>query len=401
MTSVAYNNRPQEKSPELKVVEKQESQNKIDPAYAWRVTHRIMRQLNKTYFRSRFINFETMPKPTQAGKPIIFASNHSGMTFPWDAMAMTAGLFEKSDYQLKEAVRPIASPLLSTLPVMSPFLLKKFWSRQGAIGAPMENFDDNMSQGDVNLLIYPEGIGGIGKGFNKKYEVQRISTSMVRMSIMHQADIVLIATVGGEYINPLSYSFDSINRASGKLGIPFIPVGPSLCLVLLQPWMAYFAFPAKLTFVRGETFRPYDMVDGRSIDEISEQEIKDIRDRIHEQMQKGLDEAVEEYGDKPFDVLDFVKTTKREFKNAAIYMPFLWPLIFWENEFHNQAHQQTLLEGTDFKEQAQETIDNVYQLEEESRPSLRSLWDTLKRKPSLMTFYVPGLGLLKMAQGDI
>ena len=64
--------------------------------------------------------------------------------------------------------------------------------------------------------------------------------------------------------------------------------------------MTYFAFPAKLTFVRGQTFRPYDMVDGRPLSQVSDREIRDIRDIIHEEMQAELDDAVKVYGGKPY-----------------------------------------------------------------------------------------------------
>jgi 1-acyl-sn-glycerol-3-phosphate acyltransferase len=401
MSSVAYQNTHEDKKPNLKLVGDERAPDPIDPAYAWRVTHRIMRQLNKTYFRSQFIGFEESVEKKSSSAPIIYASNHSGMAFPWDGMAMSAGLFERGGYKLKDAVRPIASPLLSKLPAMSPFLIDDFWSRQGAIGATMENFESNMDQDDVNLLIYPEGIGGIGKGFNKRYEVQRISTSMIRMSIMHQADIVLISTVGGEYINPLSYSVEAINKLSQKLGIPFIPVGPSLGFVLLQPWMVYFAFPAKLTFVRGKTFRPYEMVQGRSIENVTEREIKDIRDKIHEQMQSELEDAVAQYGSKPFDLGELFKTILKDIPTAAVYMPVFWPILFWETDLHNQSNQKKLLKGTDFRAEAQETIDQVALEECKSTPTLGSLWHTIKRKPQLLKLYIPGVGLWNLARGKI
>ena len=58
----------------------------MDPAYA--PSHeRIMKRLNRSYFRSRFVGFEK-PILDRPGAPIIYASNHSGMAFPWDGMAL-------------------------------------------------------------------------------------------------------------------------------------------------------------------------------------------------------------------------------------------------------------------------------------------------------------------------
>lgn len=376
-----------------------ESTASLDPAYAFRVTSRIMRRLNESYFRSRFVGFEKPIRGKHAGAPVIYASNHSGMAFPWDGMALVAGMFERSGYQLKDAMRPIASPLLSKHRALSPFMVEDFWGRQGAIDATMENFRENMDEDGINLLIYPEGIGGIGKGYNRRYEVQRISTSMVRMSIEHKADIVLVATVGGEYINPLSYSFDTLNALARKVGVPFVPVGPSLGFVMAQPWMTWFAFPAKLTFVRGETFRPYEMVDGRSLEEVSDEEVRHIRDQIHEAMQVDLDEAVETYGEKPFDLEELAKAMLDNVRELHLFFPVFWPLLFWETEHHNESHPEMKMAKSGFARQAQAILDSVVAREAEARPTLRSLLKTITDSPEILSLYLPGVGLWKMVRG--
>lgn len=401
MTSAAFSILPTRKRTKLRVAKPEAHSAGIDPAYGFRVTHRVMRTINKKYFRSRFIGFDKPLGEQSPGTPVIYASNHSGMAFPWDGIAMASGLFEKSGYNLKHAVRPIATPLLSKLPAMSPFLLRDFWRRQGAIDATMDNFRQNMGKEGVNLLIYPEGIEGIGKGFNNRYQVQRISTSMVRMSIEYGADIVLVATVGGEYINPWSYSFDWLNKLVKTWGVPFIPVGPSLLSVLLQPWMAYFAFPAKLTFVRGATFRPYDMVQQKSIEQVSEREIRDIRDKIHEQMQAELDRAVDLFGDKPFDLVEFAKTTFQNATSAHLFLPLFWPILFWENERHSEKHPYPRLGQDVTAAEAQRFIDQAIRKEWAQTPTLRSLVETVRDNPEVLKLYLPALGLWKMARGEL
>jgi len=385
---------------EMRVIEGGEV-NTLDPAYAFRVTSRIMQRLNQDYFRSRFVGFDNPIRSKHAGAPVIYASNHSGMAFPWDGMALVAGMFERSGYQLKDAMRPITSPLLSKHRAMSPFMVDNFWGRQGAIDATMDNFRENMGEDGVNLLIYPEGIGGIGKGYNRRYEVQRISTSMVRMSIEHKADIVLVATVGGEYINPLSYSFDTINALAQKVGVPFVPIGPSLGFVMAQPWMTWFAFPAKLTFVRGQTFRPYELVDGRDLADVSEQEIRDIRDQIHEAMQVELDEALEAYGDKPFDLEELAQVMLENLKELHLFFPVFWPLLFWETEHHNEMHPEVKIGKSGFAKEAQAILDSVVERESSMKPTWRSMLKTVVKTPSLLNLYAPGLGLWKMARGRL
>ena len=78
-----------------------------------------------------------------------------------------------------------------------------------------------MEANTSDVLIYPEGVPGIAKGFNRKYELQRFSSSIVRMAVKHKTDIIPVATVNAEYINPLSFSFDGVNRIVKKLAFHF------------------------------------------------------------------------------------------------------------------------------------------------------------------------------------
>jgi hypothetical protein len=58
------------------------STEQANPSYAYRVTNRVLKHINRYYFRSSFINFDEPLAPTPTGAPRIYASNHSGMAFP-------------------------------------------------------------------------------------------------------------------------------------------------------------------------------------------------------------------------------------------------------------------------------------------------------------------------------
>ncbi|MEM9986437.1 MAG: 1-acyl-sn-glycerol-3-phosphate acyltransferase, partial [Bacteroidota bacterium] len=257
-------------------------------------------QLLNLYFRPEYVGFDQMPERVEEDRPLIFASNHSGMAFPWDAIIFGAGLFEKHNYDLKNLFRALAAPMLSASDLMNPFLLRDLWKRVGAVDATGLNFETLMNQGETNVLVYPEGVPGIGKGFNRKYELQTFSTSLIRMSIKYRTDIVWISCVNGEWINPYSYAIKWLNRQMNKLGIPYLPVALQTPLLLVQPWLFYYALPAKLTYVQGARFKPYEMVGERGLDELTHDEIKAIRDQIQVKAQAELDQAVKDYGQKPY-----------------------------------------------------------------------------------------------------
>jgi hypothetical protein len=163
--------------------------------------------------------------------------------------------------------------------------------------------------------------------------------------------------------------------------------------------MTWFAFPAKLTFVRGKTFRPYEMVDGRSLEEVSDEEVRHIRDQIHEAMQVELDEAVETYGEKPFDLEELAKAMLDNVRELHLFFPVFWPLLFWETEHHNESHPEMKMAKSGFARQAQAILDSVVAREAEARPTLRSLLKTITDSPEILSLYLPGVGLWKMARG--
>lgn len=304
--------------------------------YAEQLVVHILQKIDKFYFRSRFIGFDDFPQRNDPEKPLIFASNHSGMAFPWDAIMLVSGLLRVNNYQYNSAVRALTAPMLSDSVLMNPFLVENFWKKCGGIDATFLNFETMLHYNDTNLLIYPEGVPGIGKGFPKRYQLQRFSSSFIKMSIKYKTDIVSIASVNGEYINPYNLKSDSINNLSQKIGVPFIPVGLMSLLIPFQPWIFYFGFPAKLTYVCGKRIKPYEMID-KQYEEITEEEFRQITDKVREIMQDELHESVEKYGRIRYKWRELLKQMFTNLKHFPYFFPFCWPSVF--NEFDMQFHR--------------------------------------------------------------
>lgn len=327
------------------------------------------------YFRPKFVGFDNLPPKNENGKPLIYACNHSGMAFPWDAIVMGSGLFKQHDYDLPNLFRALAAPALSASTLMNPFLLTNMWKRVGAMDATSLNFETMMEFSESNILIYPEGVPGIGKGFNRKYELQTFSTSMIRMAIKHKTDIIGISCINGEYINPYSYSWKWLDRQVNKLGIPYLPVALQTPLLLLQPWTFYYAFPAKLTYVMGNRYCPSEMVGGKSLEELSQDEIAAVRDEIQADMQIHLDENVKTLGKKPFDWGEFLRSFGKNWRSLPYWTPFGWPALFSE-------------------------YDRRYKLEKEpprgiTRGWLR-FWKIIWHNPIVFAYFLPVLGWIPL-----
>lgn len=103
----------------------------LDLPFAIKFNEEVIDFLAKNYFRAEFIGFDDIPERNVAAHPIIFASNHSGMSFPWDGIIFMSGLFKKWNYQ-PQSPRPLTAPMLSQSTLMNPFLIPIFGRRRVA-----------------------------------------------------------------------------------------------------------------------------------------------------------------------------------------------------------------------------------------------------------------------------
>jgi 1-acyl-sn-glycerol-3-phosphate acyltransferase len=345
----------------------------FDLEYTRAIIKKVIIYLSRYYFRPVFIGFEKIPKRNNPDVPLIFASNHSGMAFPWDGIILASGIYELFDYG-PDSFRPLASPMLSESNLMNPYLHRNLWKIVGSVDASFLNFETMMLQNEHNLLIYPEGVPGIGKGFNHKYEFQRFSSSFITMSIKYRTDIVPVLTVNGEYINPFAYKWAWLNKLVNKVGVPFFPVGFISLLLPFQPWIFYMGFPAKLTYVCGQAIRPYEMTN-KQIDQLTYDELVEIKEKVRADMQRQLKQAVANYGNKPYHFREFIKNNLLNLDKFPYSMPVGWPLLF---EYFNRQWRKNKIDEKPLRLGFLSTLKIIFQ------------------SPKQLFFYLPILGWIPM-----
>lgn len=311
-----------------------------DAEYLESVSKHIFERLVAIYFRPKFVGFEEYVERNDPDKPIIFAGNHSGMAFPWDAMVFGSGLYQICKGQNERFLRALVAPMLSETQLMNPFLTRDMWKRVGGVDATSLNFETLMQFKETDVLIYPEGVPGIAKGFNRRYQLQRFSTSMIRMSLKHGTDIVPVYSINGEFINPYSYRVDWISRLIRLIGVPFLPIGFLTFMMPFFPWIFYFAMPAKLHFVVGKRIKPYKLTD-LSFDEMTRSDFQAVRDQVQQQMQTEINEKVNLFGQKPYRWGELFKKMRQNPAYFWYYFPPTWCLVFSEHERQYQRFKKT------------------------------------------------------------
>ncbi len=355
-----------------KIIEKIEEP--FDYRFITLLTAQLFAPINDIWFRPKFIGFDNFtPKRNNPKRPLIFAGNHSGMAFPWDAMVFTYNMIKRFDFK-QDFVRTLTSPMLSYSTFMNPFQVPNLWKRGGAIDATYENFESMMHQQKNHIMIYPEGVPGIGKGFNRRYQLQQMKTSFVRMSVKYRTEIYPIYTINGEFIDPYAYSIKWINRLMNLTGIPFMAIGPITLLLIIQPWTFYIAFPVQLNFVLGKPIRPFNWTE-KPYEDITQDEFREMADKIHDTMQQGINEAREKYGKKPFRFGQLLKKIIKNPKHFFLLLPFNWPIFFTEFERRYQAGERDIHIKTSF---------------------FHMLWYII-RNPITIAYYIPIFGWIPLA----
>ncbi len=318
------------------IAERLESNKRIyyehfDTEYCEALISNALHIIIDIFFRAEKIGFNEDLDRNNPDAPLIVISNHSGMSFPWDGIIFLAQTLREKNYKMDTVPRPIVAPILSKTRLMNPFMIPHFWKKCGGVDATYLNFETMMHYPSANVMVFPEGVQGIGKGFDQKYQMTRFSTSFIRMALKYKTDVAPFVTINGEYLNPYTYTFNWIDKIVQKIKIPFLPVGVLTPFLLLLPWIFYFSFPAKLTYVKCRRIRPSDLTN-KNYEDLSKEEIEEITQKVQKSMQEDMDRHVDTYGKYPYDRKSFYKKVKENFKYFPFIFPIAWPLLFEEFE---------------------------------------------------------------------
>ena len=109
----------------------------------------------------------------------------------------------------------------------------------------------------------------------------------------------------------------------------------------------------------------------KKIEDLSYEELVDIKLRVRKEMQNQLDEAVAKFGKNPYKVWDFTKSIFRNLNKFPYTLPFGWPLLF---EQFNQWWYSNPTTKKPFKNGFMSSI------------------TILSKSPKLIFFYLPVLG---------
>jgi len=243
----------------------------LDPIYEQRFRP-LFDFLYKSYFRAEVRGIENVPAD---GRCIIVA-NHSGV-LPYDGIMVRTAM--RREHPSQREIRWLAEDFIFHLPFVGAFM-----NRIGAVRACQENAERLLRQ-ERAVLVFPEGIKGMGKLYNQRYKLQRFGRGgFIKLALRTGAPIIPLSIVGAEEASPMLYRMEYLTQAA--LGLPFIPVTPTF--PALGP-LGLVPAPAKWKLVFGA---PIDL-EGHGA-EAADDALLVVRlaERVRTAIQKTLDQSV-------------------------------------------------------------------------------------------------------------
>ncbi len=298
----------------------------FDPVFLRRLVEEAVAPLLDHWFRVELIGAERLPE----NGPALLAANHSGSAFPFDGMAFGAAMTRLRGYRPERKLRAVFERELAATWWMRPFGIDNFWRRAGGVDLTFDNFDALLKRGE-QVLYFPEGVPGIGKGFARRYQLQRFSTSFVIHAARNRVPVYPVYIVNAEWVNPFNFTIPWLDRVMDRaFGVPFLPL-PSALVGIAFPWVWYLALPVRMVFAFGE---PIDMAarvrDAGLVrlDRSEREGLQRVAESVRREMQQELDLLVERHGRAPYQLRSLLRELWRARRRLHRVVPPGWPLSF-------------------------------------------------------------------------
>lgn len=219
--------------------------------------------LHRFYFRTEVFGIDQLPE----GRVLIIA-NHSGQV-PVDGVLIGTAMM--MDAEPPRFARSMVERWSAELPFVSVM-----FPRCGQVLGSPDNARRLLEQ-DECLVVFPEGVRGIAKTFDQRYQLVDFGLGFIRLALETRTPIVPVAVVGGE---EQMVSVANLRPLARLLGMPVMPVIPQFFMGVPFPLPTRYRlhFGAPITF-EGDP----DDDDG-----VIERKAEEVRSAIQLMVDRGL-----------------------------------------------------------------------------------------------------------------
>ena len=230
-----------------------------------RISVALLAYMYRWWFRVETHGLEHIPE----GR-VMVVSNHAGQ-IPIDGVMIAMAMV--LDAERPRFPRALVERFIQSMPFISVW-----FPRVGQVMGSPENAR-RLLESDESLVVFPEGVRGISKTFEHRYQLAPFGQGFVRLALETASPIVPVAVIGAEEQYP---SVANIKGISKVLGLPALPVIPQLLFGMVAP------LPTKYRIYFGEPI--YLKGDPDDDDAAIEEMVWRVRATIQSMVNRGLKE---------------------------------------------------------------------------------------------------------------
>lgn len=223
----------------------------------------LLHPLYRDYFTVRTHGIEHIPKQGRA----MVVGNHSG-GLPVDGAMVLASLFAEMDPPR------LAQGMVEKFAQRLPFF-SHWFSRVGQFTGLPEHAERLLND-DRLLMVFPEGVRGVGKLFSDRYKLERFGTGFIRLALQTNTPVIPFAFIGGEEALPTAFH---LKRIAKLIGVPYIPV---------PPYLLPLPMPVHCEIYYGEAM--HFLGTGNEEDRVINGYVAQVKERIAELIERGRTE---------------------------------------------------------------------------------------------------------------
>jgi 1-acyl-sn-glycerol-3-phosphate acyltransferase len=204
---------------------------------------------------------------------VLLVANHAGQ-LPFDGLMLaTAMLMEAEPPRICRGMGEYWIPSIPWFNVLA--------ARSGVLVGTPENCVAMLEAGEC-VMVFPEGVRGMNKTFDRRYKLQRFGLGFMRLALETETPVVPVAIVGSEEQQPGVANLPRIGRLFGMPAFPVTATFPWLGPLGLWP------LPVKYRIYFGEPLH----FEGAPSDEdaVIQQKVDTVRHAIEALFKRGLAE---------------------------------------------------------------------------------------------------------------
>lgn len=230
-----------------------------------RISIAILAYMYRWWFRVEASGLEHVPD----GR-VLVVGNHAGQ-LPLDGIMVAMAM-------VLDAERPRFPRALIERFIQSMPFLSVWFQRMGQVMGSPDNAK-RLLESDGSLVVFPEGVKGISKTFDRRYTLAPFGQGFIRLALETHSPIVPVSIIGAEEQYP---SVSNLRGLAKLLGVPALPVMPQLFLGLWAP------LPTKYRIQFGEPI--YLSGEADDDDAAIEEKVWRVRATVQSMVNRGLKE---------------------------------------------------------------------------------------------------------------